>query len=137
MCVFVETKHCVVYLPRLFASLLLLLHSVFCFVFTCCLLSPPLTVWFSIIISRGVKKVRHYQGYVFFILASLTLIYFIRLSSYTQAVIKPLFLSPKMELIQMKEVVLAAYNQSQTTILQYDNKTKQCINSAVWTFMCI
>lgn len=29
----------------------------------------------------------------------------------------------------MKEVVLAAYNQSQTTILQYDNKTKQCINS--------
>lgn len=75
------------------------------------------------------KKVRHYQGYVFFILASLTLIYFIRLSSYTQAVIKPLFVSPKMELIQMKEVVLAAYNQSQTTILQYDNKTKQCINS--------
>lgn len=77
------------------------------------------------------KKVRHYQGYLFFILASLTLIYFIRLSSYTQAVIKPLFVSPKMELIQMKEVVLAAYNSPK---LQYYNMTIK--QSSVLTVLC-
>lgn len=75
------------------------------------------------------KKVRHYQGYLFFILASLTLIYFIRLSSYT--VIKPLFVSPKMELIQMKEVVLAAYNSPK---LQYYNMTIK--QSSVLTVLC-